>query len=58
MSDYNEKILSRVNTSLNDKIDTSRKHVDDPVPHISEEEREKLKARTALKNKVVGESKK
>ena len=44
-SNQTDKITQReLNTSLNDKIDTTRKHVDDPVPHISEEEREKLKA--------------
>lgn len=48
-SNQTDKITQReLNTSLNDKIDTARNHVDDPVPHISEEEREKLNSLGAM----------
>ena len=44
-SEQTDKVTQReLNSFLNDKINTSRDHVDDPVPHISEEEREKLNA--------------
>ena len=41
-SEQTDKITQReLNTALNDKINTSRLHVDDPVPHVSDEERKK-----------------
>lgn len=40
-SEQTDKITQReLNTALNDKINTARTHVDDPKPHVSDEDRE------------------